>query len=70
MFQTYLVNVLCRGEKNRWFCEVTHGVELRPFCCWMVQLVHFLSSCSCHFALSSSSLLITRLSLSTLRKET
>jgi len=69
MIQAYLVNVLCRGEKNRWFCEVTHGVELRPFCCWMVQLIHLFASCSRHLALSSPSLLITCLSLSTLKKE-
>jgi len=69
MLQAYLVNVLCGAEKNWWFCEVTHGVELRPFCCWMVQLVHLLASCSCHLALSSSSLLITCLPLSTLKKE-
>ena len=69
MLQTYLVNVLCRGEKYRWFCEVTHGVELRPFSCWMVQLIHLLASCSRHLALSSPSLLIACLSLSTLKKE-
>jgi hypothetical protein len=69
MLQAYLVNVLCRGEKNRWFCEVTHGVELRPFCCWMVQLIHLLASSSRHLALCSSSFLITCFSLSTLKKE-
>lgn len=65
----YLVNVLCRGEEDRRFREVTHGVKFRPFCWWVIQLIYLLSSSSRHLTLSSSSFFITCLPFCTLQQE-